>query len=175
MKELKRFVAILSLLDRIEDVVGKTFIQKGIYMLQEGLKEDLNYDYKLHFYGPFSQELANDIDALHDMELITMEYNMEGYGYKIRISKKGKKFLRHMEDRGINISNEKISKILSLLEGEFVKRMELLGTTLYFAKLTNDEDEIRKLVNIVKPHFNDDEIKEAFKKLREEGMIKEHR
>ena len=65
MREIKRFVAILSLLKNAQGTVGKTFIQKGIYILQEGLEEDLGYRYKLHFYGPFSQELATDVDTLH--------------------------------------------------------------------------------------------------------------
>lgn len=169
MKDLERFVTILSLLENAQRNVGKTFIQKGIYILQEGLKEDLDYKYKLHFYGPFSQELANDIDALHDMGLINVDYDVNRNGYQIEITDRGRDFLRKFGNHGVKV--EKIKKVLLLIGKEQVRGMELIGTVLYFAKLTCDDSEIKKLVNMVKPHFSDNEIEEALKRLKEEGII----
>lgn len=169
MSDLERFVTILSLLENSQRNVGKTFIQKGIYILQEGLKENLDYQYRLHFYGPFSQELANDIDTLHDMGLINVEYDVNRNGYQIGITDKGREFLRKFGNYGADV--EKIKKVLSLIGKEQVRGMELIGTVLYFAKLTRDDSEIKRLVNMVKPHFSDTEIEEALKRLREEGII----
>ena len=169
MNDLKKFIAILRLLECVQKKVGKTFIQKGIYILQEGLEENIGYRYKLHFYGPFSQELASDIDALHDMGLIDVKYDINSNGYQIEITDRGKKFLEKFGNN--EVKAEKIKKVLSLIGKEQVKGMELIGTVLYFAKLTDDESEIKKLVNMVKPHFSNDEIEKALKRLKEEGVI----
>jgi len=170
MDDLKRMIVILQLLKKVNREVGKTFIQKSIYLLQEGLKENLDYDYKLHFYGPFSQELADDIDTLEDLGLINVDYNPEGYGYQIRVTEEGISFLNRFQTQ-YGIEEEKLEKVLNLISGEFVTGMELLGTVLYFAKLTNDEDEIKKLVNMVKPYFPEREISEALERLKKEGLI----
>ena len=147
MDDLKRMIVILQLLKKVNREVGKTFIQKSIYLLQERLKENLDYDYKLHFYGPFSQELANDIDTLEDLGLISVDYDPEGYGYRIRITEEGIDFLNKFQAQ-YGIDKNKLEKVLRLVSGEFVRGMEILGTVLYFAKLTDDENEIKKLVNM---------------------------
>ena len=49
--------------------------------------------------------------------------------------------------------------------------MELIGTTLYFSKLTSDESEITKLVNTVKSHFPEGEIKDTINYLNKEGVL----
>ncbi len=51
--------------------------------------------------------------------------------------------------------------------------MELLGTTLYFAKVADDETEIPNLVKMVKPKFNTKEIKAALKKIKGKGFLPE--
>ena len=149
--------------------MGKTFIQKSIYLLQEGLKENLDYDYKLHFYGPFSQELADDINTLEDLGLINVDYNPDGYGYEIKITNEGISFLNKFQSR-YGVEENKLEKVLDLISGELVRGMELLGTVLYFVKLTDNEDELKKLVNMIKPHFYDEEINRALQKLRDEGI-----
>jgi len=173
MITLKRYAYILELLKNVDTEVGKTFFQKALYIIQEGLNEQLNYSYKLHFYGPFSQELANDIDALNDMNLIDVEFEPSGYGYQIKITNKGEQFLEELKRRGIEVSEKKIAKVLSLIENRNVREMELLGTVLYFAKLTDDENELKKLVNMVKPHFSENDIARALRRLKDEKMVYE--
>jgi len=170
MKTIHQYSAILSLLEKVEKLVGKTFIQKGIFILQEGLKEKLEYDYRLHYYGPYSQELSNDINFLQDIELINIDYDPTGYGYHIGITESGRDFLKeHSKD--IKIDDDKLNKIIELIGKDYSKEMELLGTTLYFAKLSTDVEDIKRLVNMVKPHFEGNQIGGAIEKLREKGLI----
>ncbi len=172
MKALRRYVYILEILEKIRASVGKTFLQKAIYILQEGLGVNLDYNYKLYFYGPYSQELTNDIEALNDMGLVDIKFDPEKYGYDISITQRGKKFLKKLkEEYNIEPEENKIEKVLSLIKGQNAKAMELLGTVLYFAKLTDDERELKKLVNLVKPHFSDSEIKLALKSLRAKRLL----
>lgn len=168
---LRRLKAILKLLKGIEIPVGKTFIQKGIYFLQEGLREDLGYKFKLYIYGPYSHDLAFDIDTLQDMGLIKVDYASNKYGYHIQLTPEGEDFLHSYNLQEPPIPQEKIDRIISLLGGEKAKNMELLGTLLYFSRLSSDYKEIEKLVNRVKPHFSSEEIKDGWKLLREERIV----
>ncbi|OQX81577.1 MAG: hypothetical protein B6D56_02025 [Candidatus Omnitrophica bacterium 4484_70.1] len=167
---LKRLEAILKLLEGIKVPVGKTFIQKGIYFLQEGLKENLGYKFRLYIYGPYSNDLAGDIDTLEDIGLIKVNYAPEGYGYLIKITPEGEDFL-NKKLRKHSVPEEKIDKIINLLGGKAVKKMELLGTLLYFSRLSNNLQEIKQLVNIVKPRFSYNDIENGFNQLKKEEVI----
>jgi uncharacterized protein YwgA len=138
-------------------------------VLQEGLNEDLEYQYRLNFYGPFSQDLANNLSALHDMGLINVEYREDTGKHHVEITDSGKKFLRKFEAYGS--SKLKVNKVTSMTEEGQDEKADLVANVLYFAKLTDDDQEVKKLVNVVKPRFSDDEIEEALKKIREEKMV----
>lgn len=46
--------------------VGKTRLQKIIYLIQNEAKLDI-YDFRKHYYGPFSRELDNDLLSSQDL------------------------------------------------------------------------------------------------------------
>lgn len=163
-----KLTTILELLRRSKKKVGKTFIQKSIYVLQNWLGWDSDYSFKLHYYGPYSQDLSDDIDILNELGFIDIVFN--GHSYDIRIIDAGVRFLdenleTHMPNKTI------IERAISLIGQEDVRNMELIGTVLYFAELTNDDCEITKLVNTVKPHFPDDVINSSIKYLKTEGVL----
>ena len=164
----KRLTTILELLRRSEGKAEKTFIQKAIYVLQNWLGGDSRYKFKLHYYGPYSPELSDDIDILSQLGLTEMVFN--GHGYDIIITEEGLQFLgEHLE--AYMLGTTKIERAISLIGTDDVRDMELIGTTLYFSKLTGDELEITKLVNTVKPHFPDNTIKGTIKYLKKEGIL----
>lgn len=172
MNTLKRYAYILEFLKNLEDAeIHKTFLQKAVYILQDGLKERLNYSYRLHFYGPFSQELAYDINVLNDMDLIDEEFDQNRLKYKIKITDKGKKFLETLKSHGVEAEKQKIKKVLSLISKRNMNDMELLGTVLYFSRLTGNKREVEKLVNMVKPHFTRSQISKALQKLKKNKLI----
>ena len=175
MEELKRYAYILKFLEKVKNPVGKTFIQKGLYLIQEGLGEKIGYKFRLHFYGPYSSELSSDLSVLESWKMIRVEYNPSGYGYNVSITEEGRGFLNSLEEKGVetDIGEKNISKVLDLIGGKVVREMELLGTTLYFAKVADDETEIPDLVKMVKPKFNTREIKAAIKKIKEKGFLPE--
>jgi len=54
------------------EVIGRTRLQKTIRLLQRlGLPTD--YDYMLHFYGPYSEGLQAEVGLLEQMGLVTEE------------------------------------------------------------------------------------------------------
>lgn len=162
-----RLTTILELL-RLSRTVGKTFIQKAIYVLQDWLGWDSDYKFNLHYYGPYSSDLSDDLDILNELGLIKMVFN--GHGYNISITKDGIRFLdEHLEAYMPN--KTKIERGISLVGKDDVRNMELIGTILYFAKLSNDDLEITKLVNTIKPHFPDNTIRKSIEFLKKEGVL----
>lgn len=163
-----RLTTILELLRCSKKKVGKTFIQKAIYVLQSWLDWNSDYKFKLHYYGPYSPELSDDLDILSELGLIEMVFN--GHSYEIVITKEGLRFLgEHLE--AYMLDKTKIERAISLVGKDDVRNMELIGTVLYFSKLSDDELEIVKLVNTVKPHFPDNTIRNSIKFLRDEGVL----
>jgi uncharacterized protein len=61
--------AIFRLLSR-GPVRGRKKLQKLIYFLQEGEGEPLGFDYKMHYYGPYSPTLDSRVQALSHAGLV---------------------------------------------------------------------------------------------------------
>jgi len=164
----ERFTVILELLRRSKTRVGKTFIQKAIYVLQNWLGWNSDYKFKLHYYGPYSSDLSDDLNVLNELGLIEMFF--DGHRYDIGITAEGKQFTgEHLEN--CMSKQTLIERAISLVGQDDVRNMELIGTILYFSELSDDESEIIQLVNTVKPHFHDDTIKGTINYLRKEGIL----
>jgi uncharacterized protein YwgA len=164
----KRLTTILELIRRSKTKVGKTFLQKTIYVLQDWLGWDSDYIFKLHYYGPYSQDLSDDIDTLNELGLIEMSFN--GNSYDIRLTDSGLRFLdENLPAYMANIT--KIERAISLIGKDNVRNMELIGTILYFAGLTKNDSEITMLVNTVKPHFSEETINNSLTYLKAQGVL----
>lgn len=167
---VKRFSVILELLRLAKNKVGKTFLQKAIYILQDWLNLELEYDYKLYLYGPYSEDLSDDMDALGDLGLIDIDYNPTGYGYNIAVNENGANFLsEHLS--AYMIDEGKLGKVISLLGMSDVKNMELLSTLLYLAKKTGDKEQTLHLMQALKPQFNSDEIGHKIEELQRQEIL----
>ncbi|MFO7997191.1 MAG: hypothetical protein R6U93_08690 [Dehalococcoidia bacterium] len=166
----KRFSVILELLNLAKAKVGKTFLQKAIYILQDWLNLDLGYDYKLYLYGPYSEDLSEDIDILRDAGLIDVGIDATGYGYNIAVNDKGARFLSKNLDTYI-VDRGKLDKVISFIGTSDVKNMELLSTILYLAKTTADKDQTMRLMQEIKPQFNSEQIDRKVEELQRQGIL----
>ncbi|GAH75255.1 unnamed protein product [marine sediment metagenome] len=162
-----RFAIIRYLVNKLGDV-GKTKIQKLIYFLQEAFDVPLSYVYTMYYFGPYSEELDNDLLDMKLQDYFNIEPDPAGYGYHVRPG------------------NETIASIANTIKpyarqlDECVDRfgdfpalyLELLGT-LYFVKHSEDKltkEEIIKKVKILKPKFDISKVEEHYEKL--EGLVR---
>ena len=78
---------ILNIIQKHPDI-GKTAIMKVIYMLQQVKGLNLDYDFSIYTYGPYSYEVTYDVDELISSELVTSAmYLYKNYvGYKLRVA-----------------------------------------------------------------------------------------
>lgn len=59
-----------QLITELGGVTGRTRLQKMVHLLGVVCPEDFYYRYTLHYFGPFSRELAGDLDFLVNADRI---------------------------------------------------------------------------------------------------------
>ncbi|MHC4573174.1 MAG: hypothetical protein ACYS76_03445 [Planctomycetota bacterium] len=90
---------LAKLISSVDEVDSRKRLQKSIYLLQRA-DCPLQCDYLLHYYGPYSFELAGLIDQLHAAEIIKEAPEPLGTSvirYRSKITEKGKQVLNRFE------------------------------------------------------------------------------
>ena len=165
---------LLRVLQQNPDM-GKTAVMKAAFMLQQVKKMDLDYNFSIYTYGPYSAEVTDDVDDLISKQLIvsTMyEYN-NSVGYKLNVSNQGKSRAEEVDKQ----SGEAVAEIVEFIKGKLVKDLELYSTIIYIDSLytRNSWDKqpnaIIKKVHEIKPHFEESVIDNAMSMLQERGYL----
>jgi uncharacterized protein YwgA len=90
---------LAKLISSVDEVDSRKRLQKAIYLLQlAGCP--LKCEYLLHYYGPYSFELASLIDQLEGANLIKETPEQMGSNvlrYKAKITEKGREALNYFE------------------------------------------------------------------------------
>ena len=128
---------LAKLISEAGEVDSRKRLQKAVYLLQvSGCP--LQCDYILHYYGPYSFELAELINELDSAGVITEEEQPAGIGsrYTSSIKPEGRKMLEKFEKTE---TGTKLKKSLSKFISEFQKlneinlrKLELAATTAFF-------------------------------------------
>jgi len=87
---------LLRLLDEVDvPIRGRTRLQKIVFILRSKFGRFRDYHYSFHYYGPFSHELADDLENLRIGGLIREAAVDAGdlTRYEIEISDRGRKKL----------------------------------------------------------------------------------
>ena len=162
-----RYAIIRYIVDKLKDV-GKIRMQKLVYFLQWIFDVPLGYDYKMHYYGPYSDELNDDLIAMQMSKNVEMGTDPSGYGYHIIPGTESVA----IKDEILGKYSEKISKCLSEFDKFNPSELEILGT-LHFVKYiagVSDEDKIIEKTSMLKPVFTKVTIEQTYKKL--ESIVK---
>jgi len=146
-------------------------LQKAIYLLQlHG--SPLACDYILHYYGPYSFELASLIDQLNSAGIIeeTPEPLAPGVvRYRSAVTEPGKKALNKFEqsDRGRQLHADIVPFITQFkdLNGKDPWVLELAATVAFYHRGDWDEAQ-RQTASFKKIRVNDAKLKEAVKLAR---------
>jgi uncharacterized protein YwgA len=124
---------LAKLISSVMEVDSRKRLQKSIYLLQKS-GSPLHFSYILHYYGPYSFELAGLIDQLDSVEII--KETREGSAYKSRITPRGKKAIKNFEKTE---AGEEAKEALSSFIPKFVElnkrdplQLELAATISYF-------------------------------------------
>lgn len=155
--------------------LGKTALQKIVYLLQEIGRVPIGYQYFFYHHGPYSADLAGDIDFVSTLGGINVSYDSFINMYSITegskidmLLGKGSDFLKAYKD--------KIDRVISDFKGKKAKDLELLSTIVYSVGMAQGESSLSEKeligqVSALKPKFNNVQIEEALAALRGKGYF----
>ena len=167
---IKRLAAIQCIVEQSQDI-GKTKVQKIIYFLQEGLRVPLMYRFRMHHYGPFSEDIDSGISALQSAGYIEVTHDTQGYGYHITpVSGKQLPW-----DQELGEYKEEMTKAINALKVLDASDLELLATVHFVRHLLEEASKEDVLDNVsgLKPKFTRQTIQSAYDQLVSNNLIAE--
>ena len=175
MNERELLAIRLSVIQRIvnqcEDI-GKTKVQKITYFLQESVGVPSKYPFRMHYYGPYSDDLDGDLSLAQMLGYVEIERDSDGYGYHVTPGSE-----RVVEDFG---GHDSISDLASSMTGAIdilaqleTVDLELYATIHFIGRSRKDlaTDEVLRTVQRLKPKFSEPYIKRAYEKLEQAELI----
>ena len=104
------------------------------------------------------------------MNYLKIDHDEKNERYRIYVLEEGKNFI-NSEKNNFEIASDKFSLIKNFIGHSSVEDMELLSTTLYFAKIASNKQEGINLTAMAKSHFSEDRIEDAFEQLEQLNMV----
>jgi uncharacterized protein YwgA len=165
-------VEIAARKQKVNSRLGKTAMQKLLYILQEGMEIPLGYRFDLYTYGPYSSAVMRDIDYGAWTGMLKVEYEGDR-GYEItpgpdaRALDEYRQALEHSAGRKLNEAFEHFGTLNA-------SELELRATVLYVEKdePSLSEEQLIERVQGLKPRFDVAEIRRASENLRTAGLLK---
>lgn len=174
----KSIATILYLIKKMEKVPGKKALQKITYFINTAVP--LALDFKLYWFGPYSEKLASILDHLMIEGIIEVE---EPNPYPMfHINKKYNDLVEDLiSDTLSEEDKKKIDNIIKKIKDKTPMELELLATIHFIYSVFKELEESsdikikEKVLNTVKEKkgrkFKEIEIKKAYEFLHENGLI----
>jgi uncharacterized protein YwgA len=170
----ERYALIADLVRRFDTeriTLGKTALQKIVFLLQRVFGFDSDYAYTLYTYGPFCADLARDLDIVEGFGGTVIAHDLSYGGYELRVGPATDELRRRGAEFLTKVSNS-LDQLVADYGRATVKELELRSTIIYMAKAGRDNEELVRLVHQVKPHFSEVQIEAARRELDEKGYLK---
>lgn len=177
MRSALRSLCILRFLMRTGGSTSESFIQNGLYILQEAAGEELGCVFFLDKKGPRSREIFENLLSLQSEGKIELEGSPGGF--VVAITDKGTEFICKGGEWGghfydlppVRIPEKMIDSIFTLLHSGEDLKIEPVGVALYFLRSAGGEDIIElvrqaKLEGIISPDIDEREIVKGYKKIK---------
>jgi len=174
IKQLATLAYVVAVGEKKLGMMGHTLLQKLFYLLQHGEGVNLGYKFKLHYYGPYCEDLWSDLNYLDDQNVVKVIPSESGYGYEITSGSASDDILKRFDSS----LAPKIEKMLDLLGNEPVRRLEALATTHFvYRELQNrgqagEQSLVVKKVLSLKPHLSTTVIEESLQILQDNRLLK---
>ena len=176
MRDQELLVFRLALIGRIVascNDVGKTKIQKISYFLQESVGVPLKYAFRMHFFGPYSDELDGVLSLAKALGEVEITPDPEGFGYHVTQGSTEQRTWSEAYDLSKDPNIAAIDKAVSVLGSLETSELELYAT-IHFINESEEEptkDEVLQIVGGLKPKFGLDTIDGAYQTLQKAGLI----
>lgn len=154
--------------------LGRTKVQKLVFLLNELMGIDSGYKFHFYTYGPFSSELAGDIDYLDRINVLKVEEISGGEGYLVTAGSQAEKVEKMVQDRLAALSGD-VEKIVDEFGACSARDLEMIATLIfvikYDPKFSGDIGELIVKAKELKPKFSENEIKMKVNFLSEKKFL----
>lgn len=143
--------------------IGKTVVQKLIFLLSRKLPVDFNYE--MYHYGPYSNDLDSELRFAENSSIIKIDWN-EDYGFFIEPTDETNKFINLIKKEEKAAIDDIVNKY-----GKFrAKELAIITTALYLRDNYHfKDDKLPGIVHQLKQSYTEEEIKKI---LQRAGIIK---
>lgn len=168
--QLKRLAILYEVVEDLGDV-GKTQLQKTLYFLQEAYGVPSRYAFRMHHYGPYSEDLDTDMTRLKMTGYLSIKPDVQGYGFHVEISDKPE------ENWSAQILpyRQQIDAALELVRDRSPSQLELMATLHFVDRLLGNpvEQDLIETVHGLKPKFSREYINTWRLELIKEGLLRQ--
>ena len=163
---------VARLVNELGEVSGRKRLQKIVHLLQATGAKEFGYRFILHYFGPYSKELANDLDFLSDVKILDEDAPVGEGSYKYAVCPEVMDEVNRMSDRDKGSGEWK--ELALELNGESVSVLEALSTIVFLSKQRKRQgDRLRKEFDRIKPNLVGDCFASAVQFGREHKFISE--
>ena len=153
---LEGYLPICQLLKECKKIRGRKRFQKLVFLAKiAGIPFKETFEW--NNYGPFSKELAQEIDTLCKLDLIEEDINNSEYYYTL--TKKGEEFLDEMWSK-VSDKYERLSKILPTLNEYDTQDLEKLASIKFLISEGFSDSYIKSFLNYTK-NYGQNEVDEG--------------
>ena len=171
--------AVVSALHRRSPQLGKTVLQKVVYLLQDLVCLPIGYRFQFYTYGPFSVELLQDLDLVEGLGGVKIHrvVSLTG-GFEILPGDRADDLIRKadnwLKEQG---ADDAISRIVADYGHLSARDLELRATVVYVVRdlelrgTIGDNGRVKEVVEDLKPRFGAREIEDAILELDRKGYL----
>lgn len=160
--------SVIDLLAALHEVRGRKKLQKIVYLL-ETFGAPFQVQFEFHFYGPYSEQLANEVQWLVDA------------GHVLETEKKSAGYSEYTYQVGGDDPSQRLEECFLLaaqdMNTKSARFLELAATIRYLVQSGLDVRLAELRAREMKPsqRYTDDEVQEAVQCLRAWGEMSERR
>lgn len=173
MSDVRRDYALLAYLaERVGDSsgAGKKALQKIVHLMTRMAGVESKYEFDLYTYGPFSRDLAEDMDLLSTSNVLDISYDPAQRSYHIKKGADGDVIIAQYTDFLREVEG-KSGEILEFFSGKSARTLEMYSTLFFVIdrKLVGDVDDDEAVIDKfleIKPKYSQAEAERGLVALR---------
>lgn len=170
---VKSAISVAKLVGKLSEVEGRKRLQKIVHLLGASGAREFRHRFVLHYFGPFSRELAADLDFLQAAELLLEKAPPEGtsgaYVYTLPSSEDVEERLRTLSPQPGDSTPAWVDLAAKLNQAD-TRTLEALSTVVFLGDLGNTGTALEQEFARVKPQL-DYEFQPALKLGTELGLL----
>ncbi len=158
--------------------LGRTALMKLAFLLQAVKGVPLGYNFRLYTYGPFDEDVLNDLGQAETMQAV--ESNLvafaNGYGYEFSQGPESER-VRQMTGADLSCFWSEVSWVLNEFGNRTAADLELISTIVYADRdlLKRHQrvpsNELCRQVREIKPRFSEEYITQNIGHLNNKGLL----